>query len=245
MPSPLQHPVLGQLVPDQWNDELVTFRQFPHMQPFWTAGSDEILGDLSPQHRQYVQDYRNHIAELSPICRNMDVHSALQSLGVYEISIRVDGADISTPQAAAYEYFCTHEEKICRNVTDALLRYYRVARQRLSDWFDDDDDYPDDPTSEMLGKIIRFDGFTIVRCSANGIAPLRLAWDPDWDLEHGLLMAVYKDEVLAIGSDDVDDFLDDPTVSSEYGIWTSEDMTDSERTMLQQFADDFEPAEEM
>lgn len=242
MLSVLQHPVLGKLVPDQWGDELVTFRQFPHMRPFWHPARDEL--ELEPEHRKYVEDYQNHIEELAPICRNGDVHSALQSLGVYELSVQTNEPSIAAQQVAAYEYFSANEQVVCQNIVNAAVRYYHVARQRMEDWFDDDDEYPDALTEKTIGGVISFDGFSIRQCSADGVAPLRLAWAPDWDPEHGLLMAVYKDQVLAIGSDDVDDFLSDPAEESEYAIWTTEDMTPAERAMRQQFVDQFEPADE-
>lgn len=34
MPSPTQHPVFGQLAPDQWKHDLLTFRQFSCLRMF-------------------------------------------------------------------------------------------------------------------------------------------------------------------------------------------------------------------
>jgi hypothetical protein len=132
-------------------------------------------------------------------------------LGVCELSVEVpkETGKPSEPQVAAYRYYNENEQRICENVVDTLLRYYRVAREELPDWFEGDD-YPPNPTAEHLGRFIALDGFGIRRCSADGMSPLRLAWHPKWDSEHGLLMVVFRDRVLAIGTDDVEDFLCGP-----------------------------------
>lgn len=223
----------------------MTFRQFPYMRPFWYPDRDGAFGNLSPQHREWVEHWQDHTAELAKVCRNVDVYAALQSLGVYEIYVESPGDEATPPsdsRAAAYRYFNENEERICRNVTDALLRYYRVARRELPDWFDDDD--PDDSGVEQLGKMVGFDGFSIAPSSSGGLSPLRLVWDPDWDPEHGLLMAVFQDQVLAIGNDDVDEFLLSPEDSDVYGVWGRQHMTEQERTLLEQFIANFEPCED-
>ncbi|MBT6153145.1 MAG: hypothetical protein HOL01_17425 [Planctomycetaceae bacterium] len=246
MPSPIQHPVLGNLVPDQWNDELLTFREFPHMKPFWYPDRDRALTNLEQNQRQWVENWRDHTADLSPVCRDGLVHAALQSFGVYEVTLRVtedDGGVPIEPQVAAYRYFSEHEERICRNVSDALLRYYRLCRKVCPDWFDDED-YPDDPTIEQLGRLVAFDGFSITRCSSGGMSALRLGWDPDWDPEHGLVMAVFQDQVLALGTDDVDELLHAPDETDGYGVWGPKSMTEAERSTLRQFIDGFEPSED-
>ena len=245
MPSPIDHPLFGRMVPDQWNQDLLTFREFPHMRPFWVADRDRTLAGLASPHRQWVENWQEHVDELSQVCRNGDVHAGLQSLGVYELSLEVPKGtgEPSEPQAAAYRYFNENEQRICENVVDALLRYYRVAREELPDWFEDGD-YPDNPTAEQLGRLLAFDGFCIRRCSADGMSPLRLAWDPDWDPEHGLVMAVFRDRVLAIGTDDVEDFLCGPDEASLYGIWGPKHMTESERSTLHEFIDRFETTAE-
>ena len=57
-------------------------------------------------------------------------------------------------------------------------------------------------------------------------------------------MAVYRDQVLAIGTDDVDDMLNEPHDFECYGIWGSAHMTEDERAMLQLFTDNFESSDD-
>lgn len=254
MPSPIDHPLFGKSVPDQWNEDLLTFRRFPHLRAFWHPDRDRLLASphLPPQHREWVEQWERHTAELARICRNSLVHAALQSDGVYEVSVQVPRRNgvPSASQEEAYRYFTQNEERTCSHLTDALLRYYKFARVHLAGF--DDDDYPDDPSVQELGKLVDFDGFTICRCSSHGISPLRLGWDPAWDPEHGLLMALYKDQVIAIGTDDVDSLLDDPKGTLEYasedaweGSWGQRQMLESEREALKHFVDGYEAAEDV
>lgn len=236
----INYPVFGTLVPDQWNEDLLTFREFSCLRAFWHPDREACLSSsyLPANHRQWVEDWQAHTAELSNVCRNAPVHAALQSLGVYEVSVAVDGNDVpAASQEAAFRYICDHEQETFDNVLDALHRYYRFARENLSDWFDED--YPDDPTLEQLACHLDFDGVLISRSSSNELSALRLAWDPSWDPEHGFLMAVYKSQVIAIGTDDVDDVLQSPAETAEAaweGMWGREQMTAAELNAYHAFA---------
>ncbi len=209
---------------------------------FWHAYPERELGRLSAEHRDWVENWPQHIGELSRICRNSTVHAALQSLGVYEVSVAVppNGGVPGEAQAAAYRHFLDHEEAVCRNVVEALLRYYRFARQELPDWFEDED-YPEDISVAELPTYVRFDGIRIPCGSSNGVSPITLAWDPDWDPEHGLQMILFRDQVLAIGSD-LDSILEAPAayLACDFpGMWGRNQMTDMERQALQEFVQDW------
>jgi hypothetical protein len=245
MPSPIHHPVFGHLVPDQWDRGLLTFRQFPHMKQFWHADPAGTISRLSAEEREWVTHWDRHAARLARVCRNFDVLAGLQSLGVYEVSVgvRKDGAP-SAEQAATYQMFLDREEAVCRNVIDALLRYYRHARQALPDWFRDED-YPEGKTAEELSGLLRFDGIGIRRRPVNGICPITLGWDPDWDPEHGLVMAVYRDQVLEFGSSGELMVLEDPQeyLANPYLVWGPDQMNDAERAALREFINGGRPGQ--
>ena len=242
MLSTVQHPVLGRLVPDQWNRGLLTFRQFPHMRMFWHPDPEKTIARLSVEQRRWVTGWDRHAAELSPICRNFDVLAALQSLGVYEVSIGVPRTgELSAPQVAAYQWFLDHEEAVCGNVIGALLRYYRHMRQVAPDWFRDDD-YPNGHTVEELAPLLRFDGIGISRRSSHGLSVITMGWDPDWDPEHGLGTTLYRDQVLEIGQSAETVLLLDPEeyLTGGYSLWGPNQLNDAEQAVLQEFVEGYE-----
>lgn len=183
------------------------------------------------------------MAELSRVCRNFDVLAALQSLGVYEVGVRVPKREEPTAvQSATYQAFLDREEEVCGNVVDALLRYYRHVRDVAPDWFEDDD-YPDGRSVEDLAQCVDFDGIHICRISSQGLCPIMLGWEPAWDLEHKLAMTLFRDQVLEIFSagegrllHNPEDYLTDP-----HTVWGVDQLNDSEREALQEFIDGFKP----
>src|SRR5882762_3603043 len=86
-PSPRQHPVFGLVLPDPSNHQLLSFRQFPHLQRFWNPDRERVLESVNSKHRDWVEHWPQYLAELSRVCRNTDVHAALQALGVYQVTI--------------------------------------------------------------------------------------------------------------------------------------------------------------
>lgn len=238
MLSPIRHPVFGTLVPDQWDTNLLTFRQFPEMKLFWHPDPDNAVRCLEDRERAWVQDWQRHTAELARVCRNGDVHSALQSLGVYEVTVQAgkDGQP-SPEQVATYQFFLQHEAAFCRNMLDALLRYYRHARDAAPDWFGDD--FPNANTVEELAPLVRFDGIGIGRRPANGFCVVSTGWDPDWDPEHGLQMIHYRDQVLEIAPSGESLLLNAPEeyLTFPYSIWGPGRLNEAERAALNEYLD--------
>ena len=247
----INHPSFGKVVRSEFGDELMTFRQFPFLKEFWVPDSKSALSNpyLSSEHRNWVIHWEQHIEELSQVSRQSPVHSALQSQGVFEVSIAIPPeGKVLKSQELAYKIFIGHEEKICANMVDSLLRYFRFAREQLPDWFDED--HPRELSPGQIGEFIGFDGFSICRSTADGVSALRAGWDP----EHGLLMGIYKDQVIAIGTDEVDEILGDPQPSLEYyssleyfqeRMWGHNQMTLSEQEALQQFSVGHTSADDM
>jgi len=103
MLTAIQHPVVGLLVPDQWNQSLMTFRKFSAMKRFWYPDPEAAIALLTPQHQEWVRNWERHTAPLARVCRHSDVHSALQSLWVYEVHPGVDHEGQISPEKAPYQ----------------------------------------------------------------------------------------------------------------------------------------------
>lgn len=203
--------------------------------------------DLTDDQRQWVEKPLEHLEQLSAHGRDSNVHAALRVRGVFEVYVPVGAAakgmrQVSKEQVAAYEYLTQHEEAVCKNVISVLHRFYRFTQQTMSHYFAAGE-YPSDPTDSQLGEICGFDGLTFVRSSANGLSAVQMAFTPEWDPEHGLQMAVLRDQVLAISSDGIDELLSEPEFyEADYG-WGPEQMTAGETAALQEFKDDFDPGD--
>ncbi len=200
------HPILGRLIPDQWGDELMFFRKFPHMETFWHPDSQKQLEDLELKHRDLVKKWELQPGGLPEFCRNYDVAAALQSLGVFEVGISNDEEpDVASPTAAqvsAWEDFVQHEEQICLNACDALVRYFNFLRSSAPQLFEQEDDCPE--TAECIADLqncVRFDGMNLSPEVISGLSTISFGWDVDWDMEHGLQTIFHEGEVIAIGND--------------------------------------------
>ena len=240
IPTPGQyvmHPVFGHLVPDE-SGGLMTFRRFEFMRLFWKK-AEQNIADFGPYERICIEKWEEYMLPLVRVHRRGGVWDVLRSKGVFEVNL--DREKTHTPtasQEAAYKLFLTNEEKICAHVTDALLRYYQVARKDLSDWFDES--FPANPDIARLAEFVDFDGFTVCDCSANGISPMRWSWRPQWDEEHGMGMITFRDQVIMMDQD-VDCFLESPAEFSKDSIWKREHMTNAEREALDEFIAGFKP----
>jgi Domain of unknown function (DUF6985) len=240
MRPPIPHPILGQLVPEPKTQTLLAFRQFPYLRPFWHDEPKRRLRRLRPQQREWVENWRDHAVELAHACRDGDVYAAAQSCGVFKLRVPVanDGVPSAT-QEEAIRFFAANEEQVCRRITDALGRYYQIAREELAIDGYDFDDYPEDPSLAELGQMFSFESFEIVRCSADGVAPIWLSGEASWDLEHGLSIVVYRDQVVLIGAyEEATDFLLRSNPHGNFGIW-DQCRTDAERSMRERFVEGY------
>ena len=181
------------------------FRKFPHMKSLWHPNSQKQLDDLEPKHRDLVKKWEKQPGALPQICRNFDVHAALQSLGVYEVGFgntAETGKYPSADQVTAYLHFREYEQTICERACDALVRYYIFLRGQQPDLFVDETDCPETAESvDDLAACVRFDGMNFTAESVEGSATISFGWDVDWDMQHGLQMIFHQDQVIAIGND--------------------------------------------
>ncbi len=247
--KPIDHPVLGRLVPDQWGDSLMNFQAIPGLKLFAPEGADDALKRLDADDRQLVDAWQNPTPKLIKNCRNFDIFDSLRGLGVFEISfVKTATGEPSAEQVAGYQYFQEHQTRICQNIANAMLRYYAVARSIDEDWFDNND-CPEVSTIEELGPLATLDGITYTNTVCEGLPVLTLGWKINWDEEHGLSMAVWKDQVIGIGFEDLYDLPDSD--ASDYLIWTRTNMTPAEREALDrvipclgEYEDDYEDDED-
>lgn len=232
--KPVTHPVLGRLLPDKWGDTLMCFRQIPGFKDFGPASARENFQRLDAADRKLVDSWQTVTEALIQKCRNIEIYSSLRGLGVFEIAFskNVDGVP-SDEQVAAWQYFQSHETTICQNITNAMFRYYQVARTAQEDWFADND-CPAITTEAEVRPLVTLDGITIQNQACDGLAVLSLGWDPDWDQEHGLGMYVWKDQVIGIGVEDLIEIAE----HGEYAVWNQSHMTKAEREALKRVIDE-------
>lgn len=204
MAKTTQHPVFGKLIPDQFGEELMFFRQFPAMKPFWHVDSKKQLQDLEPSHRALVKKWDTQPGELPQVCRNYDVLAALQSLGVYEVGLLAAGDNDDVPTAAqvqTWQEFLDQEEFICERACSALLRYYRHLREDHAAVFEGEADCPALAESPAdLVSCVRFDGMSLSPELIPGLSSISFGWDVDWDMERGLQMILHRRQVIAVGN---------------------------------------------
>jgi Ankyrin repeats (3 copies) len=252
MEKEINHPVFAKLVRTA-RDELLTFREFPHLRLFGMAPAvyrgKPVIEHLDKSERKLVESWRTPSLKLAAICRKSMVYSSLRELGVFEMSVDVPNDGLPTPpQEAAYRHFSDDEQKVCANVVDALMRYYKSLRQEMPGAFKhlNAERRPDNPSVAELGRICRFDRLIVCRGVANGVSPLRFSWDPVWEQEHGLGTIVFQGQVIMIGSDTLG-FLWNPAEFVEQGEecgWGKKQMTEKEKDALTTFLASYESEDE-
>lgn len=201
-----EHPILGRLIPDQFGEDLMFFRQFKEFKSFWQPNSSKQLEDLEPEHREFVKKWKQQPGGLPEICRNYDVLAALQSLGVYEVGFSsTDDATESLPtepQLVAWNDFCQQEVMYCENAKSALIRYFNHLRTVEPELFRGESDCPEvAETIEDLTTCVRFDGANLSPAVLGHQSTLSFGWDVDWDMEHGLQMIFHDRQVIAMGNE--------------------------------------------
>lgn len=239
MVKALEHPQLGRLIPDQFGEDLLFFRQFSEFKIFWQPDSAKQLEDLEPEHLSLVKQWKQQPVELVEICRNFDVLAALQSLGVYEVGIGLDVAvQQTTPSAAqvdAWKFFEANEKAFCTNACEALTRYYRYLRDVEPKLFEDEADCPEAiESSHDLINCIRFDGMNLSQTTAQGRSTISFGWEVDWDMEHGLQMIFFEDQVIGMGND-----LYGPEDLSTPANFLRESFSAAELTAFEKFQKEF------
>lgn len=228
--TPMTHPLVGRLVPDQWGDSLMTFRQIPPLMRFVGGLPTDAVNNLGKSDRKLVESWKEVPEQLVRKCRNFEVFDGLRTLGVFEVAFeRSSRGTPSDEQIAAYQYFQEHEEQICGNVIGALLRYYQIARSADEEWFNEND-CPEVSSDDELAPLAALDGVTFTRHCCEGQAVLLFGWKIDWDVEHGLSMAVWKDQVVGIGIEDIYDL--SAIEQADFLVWNRSHMTDTEREHL-------------
>lgn len=151
---PINHPVLGRLVPNQSNDGLICFRQIPSLAGFAPDSARQQLGKLPQEDQQLVKSWQEPPEKIVRRCREFAIFDSLHGLGVYELDF---GKAPSEEQAASWKYFQEHEEQVCTNIGNTMLRYYQSERAREPDWFDQWD-CPEVQTVAELWPLATLDG---------------------------------------------------------------------------------------
>ena len=221
----VEHSILGQMVPDNWGGH-VTLRRFPYLPEF--ARSDD---DFAAKDEARIRDWQRHIPILARRAREFALRGGLHRVGVFEVYVNFDkGERPSNAQEAAIRAFVAEEERICHNLVDAMLRFYRAAPRAVPHFFDPRGGlvFPVDPDAAALATVLQFDCLIVPRAAVSATAPLIFSWRPAWDEEHGLQSLVHAGEVLAIGTDEVDDMQSWPSDDCFNLIWNRAIMTPDE-----------------
>lgn len=226
----ITHPVVGRLVPDEWEESLLCFREIPPLKQFVAGLSADALNHLDDNERKLVESWKEVPGKLVKHCRENQIFDGLRALGVFEVAFeKIRNGTPSEEQVAAYQNFQEHQVRICGNVAEALLRYYRVARTSEEEWFDDND-CPEAASVDELAALAALDSVSFTKHHCEGLSILLLSWQVDWDVEHGLSMAVWKDQVVGIGMEDIYDLSD--LEQADFLVWNRSHMTESEREHL-------------
>ncbi len=103
-------------------------------------------------------------------------------------------------QVAAVKFLLENQSRIIERVLDASLCWARYFMQNNEDWFDDDDAI--ESLADLRDNLGGLD--ILVRPQAvDGFAWIGFSTDCEWDEEHGLGIAVWKDIVIDVGQADV------------------------------------------
>ncbi|WP_372716612.1 hypothetical protein [Novipirellula sp.] len=103
-------------------------------------------------------------------------------------------------QIAAVKYLLENQSQIIQRVLDASLRWVRYFMKNNEDWFDEDE------TIETVSQLRDSIGALEILVSpqaVDGFAWIGFSTDCEWDDEHGLGIAVWKDTVIDVGHADV------------------------------------------
>lgn len=224
----LEHPVLGLLVPSEWGEH-VTLRRFPFLPEFAQSHDDPADRD-----RPLIADWQRHIPTLAPRAREFPLRGGLHREGVFEVYVEYlrEEETPSAEQVAAFAAFIGNEEQICRNLVDAMLRFYRAARRVIPDCFSYPPsharEFPDDPDAAGLATVLEFDSLILPTWAVAGVSPLIVSWGPAWDEEHGLQSLVYNGQVVIIGTDEVRNMESWPGDECFNLVWNRSVMTPAE-----------------
>lgn len=231
----IHHPVLGHLVPDQWGDTLMCFREIPELKRFTPSDRESTFKRLSHEDQQLVKDWPKTPEKLVKKCRDCEIFDSLRGLGVFEFAFKKTSTGEPSPeQVAGAQYFQDHRAQICENLAAAMLRYYCVARAEDEHWFDNFS-CPALNSVEELGPLVPLDGITVTTRYCEGLPVLTIGWKPDWDMEHGLNMALWKNQVIGINFEDLFELAS--SSESAYCLWNRSRMTPAERDALDQVAE--------
>lgn len=155
---------------------------------------------------------------------------ASRAAGMSPVFIETHGEQVppSAEQTQALARFLEIESEVCAKSLDAILRHYRQRREDEPNWFDGDDPVE---TAADLWPLLSFEGLTVRRDAADGLALLGLTFSPDWEDEHGLGVCLHDRTVLDVGHADVAE--NGPFVG--FG-WSNAGATEQEREYLARIA---------
>ena len=103
-------------------------------------------------------------------------------------------------QIAAVKYLLENQSRIIERVLDASLRWARYFMENNEDWFDEDEAI--ESVSQLRDNMGALE-ILVSPQAVDGFAWIGFSTDCEWDEEHGLGIAVWKDTVIDVGHADV------------------------------------------
>ncbi|EMI22297.1 hypothetical protein RMSM_00773 [Rhodopirellula maiorica SM1] len=106
----------------------------------------------------------------------------------------------SEAQIAAVKYLLENQSRIITRVLDASLRWARYFMESNEGWFDEEEVITN--VSDLRENLAGLD-ILVSPQAVDGFAWIGFSTDCEWDEEHGLGVAVWKDTVIDVGHADV------------------------------------------
>ena len=204
---------------------MVTLRTFEHLSEL----NDEVEFEGMDSNEVYlIENWRENIEKILPIYTQIDVINNLRAMGVYEISanLKEGRTDLSLSQKKSISHYLLSEERICENAFSALIRYFSNLDKEEVYFYEE---LPEKLTKDNIGKYVEFDGVSFSTDVVEDHVLFQMAWRPDWDIEHGLNMLFYKEEVIMMGKEEIRLMLDYPASFFANGTWSIGIMNDDEK----------------
>jgi len=175
-----------------------------------------------------IENWAENIEKILPIYSQFDIIDNLRAMGVYETSANLEEGctDLSSSQKKSISHYLLSEKRICENAFSALIRYISNLDKEEVYFYEE---LPEKLTKDNIGKYVKFDGVSFSTHVVEDHVLFQMAWRPDWDMEHGLNMLFYKEEVIMMGKEEIRLMLDSPASFSANETWSTDIMNDDEK----------------
>ena len=196
--------------------------------------SESIFGRMQELAEKYgigeEDESEEEQEQLDRLQQQQERDAELARQGLFRVVFQA--AENEGPTAAqrkAFEHFLENESAICRNVIDAVFRFYCWISQDDPDWLEFND-CPEIDSPDELEGLLEFEGLFVQSNDVQGMSLLGFSFSCQWEEEHGLAVATHGDTVIEVGEGETAWSGPDDAES----IWTKEICTKEERKRIKQ-----------